>query len=127
MTSSNSHAVRALRTGALAVAREVSEFLEGLQARELEAFWGSYGRVNFVIASGFMLLLFFTSPTTEDARLGLELLVGWRGLLRIKSRSCDLLGLALLRLEGGLGMGREGGVVFSEGARVAWEESGGGL
>lgn len=127
MTSSNSDAVRALRTGALAVAREVSEFLEGLQARELEAFWGSYGRVNFTIASGFMLLLFFTSPTIEDARLCLELIEGWRGLLRIKSRSCDLLGLALLRLEGGLGMGREGGVVFSEGARVAWEESGGGF
>lgn len=124
MTSSNSNAVRALRTGALAVAREVNEYLEGLQARELEAFWGSYGRVNFTLASGFMLLLFFTSPTTEDARLCLDLLEGWRGLLRIKSRSCDLLALALLRLEGGFGMAREGGVVFSEGAKAAWEESG---
>lgn len=34
-------AVSALRTGAMAVAKEVFDFLEGLNARELEAFWAS--------------------------------------------------------------------------------------
>jgi hypothetical protein len=39
--SSSQSAVQALRSGALAVGREVLEFLEGLGARELEAFWAS--------------------------------------------------------------------------------------
>lgn len=37
----NEPAVGALRSGAIGVAREVFEFLEGLNARELEAFWAS--------------------------------------------------------------------------------------
>lgn len=41
VTDTNATAVSALRTGALTVAKEVSEFLEGLNARELEAFWAS--------------------------------------------------------------------------------------
>ena len=41
VTDTNATAVSALRTGALAVAREVFEFLEGLNARQLEAFWAS--------------------------------------------------------------------------------------
>ena len=41
VTDTNATAVSALRTGAHAVAREVFEFLEGLNARELEAFWAS--------------------------------------------------------------------------------------
>lgn len=41
VTDANAAAVTALRTGALAVAKEISEFLEGLNARELEAFWAS--------------------------------------------------------------------------------------
>ena len=41
VTDTNATAVSALRTGALTVAREVFEFLEGLNAQELEAFWAS--------------------------------------------------------------------------------------
>ena len=41
VTDANAAAVSALRTGALAVAKEVLEFLDGLQAQELEAFWAS--------------------------------------------------------------------------------------
>lgn len=41
VTDANAAAVSALRTGALAVAKEVFEFSEGLNARELEAFWAS--------------------------------------------------------------------------------------
>jgi hypothetical protein len=39
--SSSASAVQALRSGALAVGREVLDFLDGLSARELEAFWAS--------------------------------------------------------------------------------------
>ncbi|KAK1977173.1 fungal-specific transcription factor domain-containing protein [Colletotrichum cereale] len=89
----------ALRTGAMAVAREVYDFLVRLEAHHLEAFWHSYSRVNFAIASNFIFLLFALSPSPADADESLTLLNRWRGLLRIKSRSCDLLNLSLLRLD----------------------------
>jgi hypothetical protein len=41
VTDTNQTAVSALRTGALAVAKEVFEFLEELNAQEMEAFWAS--------------------------------------------------------------------------------------
>ncbi|KAK2016271.1 fungal-specific transcription factor domain-containing protein [Colletotrichum eremochloae] len=89
----------ALRTGAMAVAREMYDFLVRLEAHHLEAFWHSYSRVNFAIASNFIVLLFALSPSPADADESLTLLTHWRGLLRIKSRSCDLLNLSLLRLD----------------------------
>ncbi|KAH7020741.1 fungal-specific transcription factor domain-containing protein [Microdochium trichocladiopsis] len=89
----------ALRTGAMAVAREMYDFLARLEAHHLEAFWHSYSRVNFAIASNFIVLLFALSPSLADADESLTLLTQWRGLLRIKSRSCDLLNLSLLRLD----------------------------
>lgn len=39
--SSSANAVQALRSGALAVGKEVLAFVDALNARELEAFWGS--------------------------------------------------------------------------------------
>ncbi|KAH7034257.1 fungal-specific transcription factor domain-containing protein [Macrophomina phaseolina] len=89
----------ALRTGAIGVAREMYDFLSGLETRHLESFWHSYSRVNFAIASNFMVLLFASSPTEADAQESLALLNNWRGLLKIKSRSCDLLNLSVLRLD----------------------------
>ncbi|KAF7190406.1 Communesin biosynthesis cluster-specific transcription factor cnsN [Pseudocercospora fuligena] len=124
VTDANAAAVTALRTGALAVAKEISEFLETLNARELEAFWASYARTNFTIASSFMLLLFITSPTLADAKECLQLLNAWRSLLRIKSRSCDLLNLALLRLDGVFVAGMDRLIELSPAAQQAWVESG---
>ncbi|KAK1634207.1 fungal-specific transcription factor [Colletotrichum phormii] len=89
----------ALRTGAMTIAREMHDFLAKLEAHHLEAFWHSYSRVNFAIASNFIVLLFALSPTPSEAEDALALLIQWRGLLRIKSRSCDLLNLSLLRLD----------------------------
>ncbi|KAK4609027.1 Communesin biosynthesis cluster-specific transcription factor cnsN [Fulvia fulva] len=124
VTDSNAAAVTALRTGALAVAKEISDFLECLNARELEAFWASYSRTNFTIASSFMLLLFVTSPGVADAKECLGLLKAWRSLLRIKSRSCDLLNLALLRLDGVFVAGMERLIELSPAAQQAWVDSG---
>jgi hypothetical protein len=142
VTDTNATAVSALRTGALAVAREVFEFLEGLNARELEAFWASCkstpglvslqiytdssadARTNFTIASSFMLLLYVTSPNIADAKECLALLNAWRSLLRIKSRSCDLLNLALLRLDGVFVSGIDRLIELSPSAAQAWSESG---
>ncbi|KAJ0300972.1 hypothetical protein COL516b_008149 [Colletotrichum fioriniae] len=89
----------ALRTGSMTIAREMHDFLAKLEAHHLEAFWHSYSRVNFAIASNFIVLLFALSPTLSEAEDALALLIQWRGLLRIKSRSCDLLNLSLLRLD----------------------------
>ncbi|KXH51282.1 fungal specific transcription factor domain-containing protein [Colletotrichum nymphaeae SA-01] len=89
----------ALRTGSMAIAREMHDFLAKLEAHHLEAFWHSYSRVNFAIASNFIVLLFALSPTLSEAEDAIALLIQWRGLLRIKSRSCDLLNLSLLRLD----------------------------
>jgi hypothetical protein len=55
----------------------------------------------------------------------LELLEGWRAALRLKSRSCDLLNLALLRLDGVFVRGLGELVELGEGARVVWGERGG--
>jgi len=124
VTDANATAVSALRTGAFAVAKEVFDFLDGLNARELEAFWASYSRTNFTIASSFMLLLFVTSPNIGDAKECLVLLNNWRGLLRIKSRSCDLLNLALLRLDAVFVAGIDRLLELSPAAVQAWSESG---
>ena len=71
-----------------------------------------------------MLLLFVTSPNVGDAKECLGLLNAWRSLLRIKSRSCDLLNLALLRLDGVFVAGRDRLLELSPAAAQAWAESG---
>ncbi|KAK5114657.1 hypothetical protein LTR62_002230 [Meristemomyces frigidus] len=122
-TGGTTAATTALRTGALTVAREVLDFLEGLGAKELEAFWGSYARTNFTIASSFILLLFVTAPTLPDAQECLCLLKAWRSLLRVKSRSCDLLNMALLRVDGVFVAGPDQLIDLSPAAAQAWAES----
>jgi hypothetical protein len=144
--------VQALRSGALAVGREVLDFLDGLSARELEAFWASCkyqnipyhttlypapqaqqltnflsldSRANFTLISSFFLHLFVSAEAVDDARECLELLEGWRAALRLKSRSCDLLNLALLRLDGVFVRGLGELVELGEGARVVWGERAG--
>lgn len=71
-----------------------------------------------------MLLLYVTSPNITDAKECLTLLNNWRSLLRIKSRSCDLLNLALLRLEGVFVAGIDQLIELSPAAAQAWNESG---
>ena len=67
-----------------------------------------------------MLLLYVTSPNIADARECLALLNAWRSLLRIKSRSCDLLNLALLRLDGVFVLGIDRLIELSPSAAQAW-------
>ncbi|GAB7353496.1 hypothetical protein MBLNU459_g3945t1 [Dothideomycetes sp. NU459] len=124
-TDANAQAGSAIRTGAIGVAREVFDFLEALDGSHLEAFWPSYSRTNFTIASNFMLLLFTTSPSVGDAKECLQILASWRALLRIKSRSCDMLNLALLRLDGHYVAGLDKLVELSPSALQAYQEQGG--
>ena len=71
-----------------------------------------------------MLLLFITSPTAPDAKECLALLNSWRSLLKLKSRSCDLLNLALLRLDSVFVAGMERLIELSPAALQAWTDSG---
>lgn len=71
-----------------------------------------------------MLLLYVTSPNISDAKECLTLLKSWRSLLRIKSRSCDLLNLALLRLDGVFVAGIDRLIELSPSAKQAWNETG---
>ncbi|OJD40659.1 fungal specific transcription factor domain protein [Diplodia corticola] len=113
----------ALRIGAIGVAREMYDFLSGLETHHLEAFWHSYSRVNFAIASNFMVLLFASSLTETDAQESLTLLNRWRNLLRIKSRSCNLLNLSLLRLDAMYVAGLDRLVELSPAASSAFSRS----
>ena len=70
-----------------------------------------------------MLLLYVTSPNLTDAKECLALLNAWRSLLKIKSRSCDLLNLALLRLDGVFVAGMDRLIELSPSAAQAWQES----
>ncbi|KAM0717914.1 hypothetical protein Q7P37_006246 [Cladosporium fusiforme] len=123
--SSSANAVQALRSGALAVGREVLAFVEALNARELEAFWASYSRANFTLTSSFLLHLFVSANAVDNARDCLDLLEAWRAALRLKSRSCDLFNLALLRLDGVFVRGLGELAELGEGARIVWAERGG--
>lgn len=69
--------------------------------------------------------MFVSAENVEDARECLDLLENWRAALRLKSRSCDLLNLALLRLDGVFVRGLGELVELSEGARVVWSERSG--
>lgn len=82
-------------------------------------------RANFTLISSFFLHLFVSAEIVDDARECLELLEGWRAALRLKSRSCDLLNLALLRLDGVFVRGLGELVELGEGARAVWAERGG--
>lgn len=74
-----------------------------------------------------MLLLYVTSPNVADAKECLALLNAWRSLLRINSRSSDLLNLALLRLDAVFVAGIDRLIELSPAAAQAWDESGQGM
>ena len=85
------------------------------------------GRANFTLISSFFLHLFVSAEVVDDARECLDLLENWRAALRLKSRSCDILNLALLRLENVFVRGLGELVELGDGARVVWAERGGGM
>lgn len=82
-------------------------------------------RANFTLFSSFFLHLFVSAENVDNARECLDMLENWRAALRLKSRSCDLLNLALLRLDGVFVRGLGELVELGEGARVVWGERGG--
>ncbi|KAF7899091.1 uncharacterized protein EAF01_008304 [Botrytis porri] len=92
----------AVRAGARECAKEVVEFVENLGRGALDAFWHSWSRANFAIASSFLMQLLVTSENeTESAEIH-ELVTRWRWAMRIGSGNAGngIMSLGLLRLDG---------------------------
>ncbi|PMD56474.1 uncharacterized protein K444DRAFT_616307 [Hyaloscypha bicolor E] len=92
----------AVRAGAKECAKEVVEFAENLGRGALDAFWHSWSRANFAIASSFLMQLLVTSESESEQSEINELLARWRWAMRIGSGSTGngLMSLGLLRLDG---------------------------
>ncbi|KAL5325917.1 hypothetical protein ACEPPN_007051 [Leptodophora sp. 'Broadleaf-Isolate-01'] len=92
----------AVRAGAKECAKEVVEFVENLGRGALDAFWHSWSRANFAIASSFLMQLLVTSQNDVETNEINGLVARWRWAMRIGSGSTGngLMSLGLLRLDG---------------------------
>ncbi|QSZ34110.1 hypothetical protein DSL72_005698 [Monilinia vaccinii-corymbosi] len=92
----------AVRAGSKECAREVVEFAEKLGRGALDAFWHSWSRANFAIASSFLIQLLVTSESESESAEINELVTRWRWALRIGSGNTGngIMSLGLLRLDG---------------------------
>lgn len=92
----------AVRAGAKECAKEVVEFVENLGRGALDAFWHSWSRANFAIASSFLMQLLVTSESEAESNEINDLVGRWRWAMRIGSGSSGngLMSLGLLRLDG---------------------------
>ncbi|KAE8449259.1 hypothetical protein EG329_008426 [Mollisiaceae sp. DMI_Dod_QoI] len=92
----------AVRAGAKECAKEVVEFVENLGRGALDAFWHSWSRANFAIASSFLMQLLVTSESDAESTEINDLVARWRWAMRIGSGSTGngLMSLGLLRLDG---------------------------
>lgn len=92
----------AVRAGAKECAKEVVEFVENLGRGALDAFWHSWSRANFAIASSFLMQLLVTSQNEVETNEINSLVARWRWAMRIGSGSTGngLMSLGLLRLDG---------------------------
>ncbi|KAH8820524.1 fungal-specific transcription factor domain-containing protein [Xylogone sp. PMI_703] len=108
----------AVRAGAKECAKEVVEFVENLGRGALDAFWHSWSRANFAIASSFLMQLLVTAESEAESAEINELVSRWRWAMRVGSSSSGsgLMSLGLLRLDGlmlenGSGGGSSGAMV----------------
>ncbi|CZS88732.1 related to DAL81-transcriptional activator for allantoin and GABA catabolic genes [Rhynchosporium agropyri] len=92
----------AVRAGAKECAKEVVEFVENLGRGSLDAFWHSWSRANFAIASSFLMQLLVTSQNDVETNEIDGLVARWRWAMRIGSGSTGngLMSLGLIRLDG---------------------------
>ncbi|KAI9742412.1 MAG: hypothetical protein M1818_003945 [Claussenomyces sp. TS43310] len=93
---------RAVRTGARECAKEVVDFVEQLPRVHLDAFWHSWSRSNFAIASSFLMQLLLTAESSAESVEITDLVSRWRAAMRMGSGATGsgLMSLGLLRLDG---------------------------
>ncbi|KAJ5221597.1 uncharacterized protein N7469_010484 [Penicillium citrinum] len=71
-----------------------------MSCSDLAGFWYSWSRIGFATVSSFMMLLIVQAPSKEHALRARRLVYMWRQALRGQSQGCELLNLALVRLDG---------------------------
>ncbi|CAG8979968.1 hypothetical protein HYALB_00010736 [Hymenoscyphus albidus] len=100
--SGGGEAVRAVRQGAKQCAKDVVEFVEHLGRGALDAFWHSWSRANFAIASSFLMQLHIVFEHDAEFVEVKDLVARWRWAMRIGSGNTGngLMSLGLLRLDG---------------------------
>ncbi|EXJ94297.1 hypothetical protein A1O1_02691 [Capronia coronata CBS 617.96] len=91
----------AVRAGARACCVEIVEYVENLRRGVWDAFWYSFSRANFAIASSFMVRILFTSVTPAEQKEMTDLIVRWKWALRTGGGNAGniQMRLALLRLD----------------------------
>lgn len=106
----------AVRAGAKECAKEVVELVEHLGRGALDAFWHSWSRANFAIASSFLMQLMLTAEPGPESHEINDLVSRWRWAMRFGSSTSGngLMSLGLLRMDGlllenGNGVGGGGG------------------
>ncbi|KAG9235003.1 fungal-specific transcription factor domain-containing protein [Amylocarpus encephaloides] len=101
-TPGSRDAIRAVRQGAKECAKEVVEFAENLRQGALDAFWHSWSRANFAIASSFLVQLLVLCDTESESAEINGLVDRWRWAMRLGSGSAGngFMSLGLLRLDG---------------------------
>ncbi|OJJ88404.1 Zn(II)2Cys6 transcription factor [Aspergillus glaucus CBS 516.65] len=67
---------------------------------DLAGFWYSWSRIGFATVSSFMLILVVQAPSRDHAIRARRLVYMWRQALRSQSKGCNLMDLALVRLDG---------------------------
>ncbi|KAJ5101684.1 hypothetical protein NUU61_003906 [Penicillium alfredii] len=67
---------------------------------DLAGFWYSWCRIGFATVSSFMMLLVVQAPSKDHAIRARRLVYMWRQALRNQSKGCELMNLALVRLDG---------------------------
>ncbi|RFU33053.1 hypothetical protein B7463_g3265, partial [Scytalidium lignicola] len=91
----------AVRVGAKACCVEVVQYLEEVKRGVWDAFWHSWSRAGFAIASSFMIRLLITSTSSEETEELNRLVIRWRWALRSGGGNAGnvLTSLGLLRLD----------------------------
>ncbi|MCJ1303456.1 hypothetical protein MMC08_006266, partial [Hypocenomyce scalaris] len=91
----------AVRAGAKACCIEIVDYVEHLQRGVWDAFWHSWSRAMFAIASSFMMRILVTSTSPTEAEEVNNLIIRWRWAMRTGGGSAGnvLMSLGLLRLD----------------------------
>ncbi|KAG7810412.1 hypothetical protein KL921_002907 [Ogataea angusta] len=92
--------VRVCRSAAQARLTASIEFTRNLKPEHIQSFWQSAAVNNFALIGIFATILYVTSDSTEEANGFKQQLFDYRWILKINSKSFDIAGEALSKIDG---------------------------
>ncbi|KAH3671826.1 hypothetical protein OGAPHI_000012 [Ogataea philodendri] len=92
--------VRVCRTAAQARLTASIEFARNLKPEHIQSFWQSAATNNFALIGIFATILYVTSDTDEEANGYRQQLFDYRWILKVNSKSFDIAGEALAKIDG---------------------------